>query len=393
MPRGGRPDHLSEHRHRHIFTTMSDPTIKSEGIVLDDKSNKSQSQDESNESGAAPRVEDETSQNSSILVKTPSFAGQLDLSGFAYGSQLLEAVPAETAAARRSPRLSSSAKRATSLRSPRDRDNEDGSADVRSRGATPRSSPLKRSSSSTASLSPSKKSRSRIPPATASAYAHLPFLDDRITSNLLVLFVGLNPGIATAVAGHAYAHPSNLFWKLLHSSGITYRRHPPSDDVHLPRLYGLGNTNIVERPTRNGAELTKAEMDASVAALQEKVRRWKPEVVTIVGKSIWESIWRVTYGRGIKKDEFKYGWQDDHIRMGEDSACDQTWKGAKVFVACSTSGLAATLRPAEKEVIWNQLGEWVQRRRRELGIKEGEDFVKSEDYMKLKTTMKLEPPS
>jgi hypothetical protein len=41
------------------------------------------------------------------------------------------------------------------------------------------------------------------------------------------------------------------------------------------------------------------------------------------------------------------------------------WEGAKVFVACSTSGLAASLLPAEKEKIWRELGVWVEKRREE----------------------------
>ena len=124
----------------------------------------------------------------------------------------------------------------------------------------------------------------------------------------------------------------------------------------------MGNTNIVARPTRNGSELSKAEMDASVHVLENKIRKYKPEVVCIVGKSIWESIWRVRHGKAIKKDEFRYGWQDDKESMGVDNG---DWKGSNVFVATSTSGLAASLLPAEKERIWRELGLWVEQRRTE----------------------------
>jgi len=147
----------------------------------------------------------------------------------------------------------------------------------------------------------------------------------------------------------------------------------------MPRLYNLGLTNIVSRPSRNGAELSKAEMDAGVAALEEKARRWRPEVMCIVGKGIWESIWRVRHGKQIKKDEFKYGWQDDGENMGRIGEAGQrdgereegvvypdgSWGGARVFVATSTSGLAASLRPAEKEAIWREMGSWVETRRKE----------------------------
>jgi len=236
-----------------------------------------------------------------------------------------------------------------------------------------------KSSSSSKPPSPSKSSSGYAPP---SKYAHLPqVLPDALAPNLLILFVGLNPGVETAITGHAYAHPTNLFWKLLHSSGITPDRLCSAfEDREMPRLYGLGLTNIVGRPSRNGSELSKKEMDAGVDVLEKKVRTYRPEVVCIVGKSIWESLWRVRHGRGIKKDEFRYGWQEERENMGvvgaegqpeEEKVVEEVdygagdWKGAKVFVASSTSGLAATLSRQEKQRIWSELGEWAQKRRAE----------------------------
>ncbi|CAH0029448.1 unnamed protein product [Clonostachys rhizophaga] len=210
--------------------------------------------------------------------------------------------------------------------------------------------------------SPKKRKRTASSYAPPSTYAHLPLLPDAITANLIVQFVGLNPGIQTARSGHAYAHPSNLFWKLLFSSGITPRLCSPTEDRQMPELYSLGLTNIVGRPSRNGAELSKAEMDEGVAILEEKARKWRPESMCIVGKSIWESIWRVRHGRAITKSQFKYGWQDASENMG---VIDGEWEGARVFVGTSTSGLAATLSPAEKQRIWSELGSWVKERRAE----------------------------
>ncbi|GAB0137542.1 hypothetical protein EsDP_00005802 [Epichloe bromicola] len=210
-----------------------------------------------------------------------------------------------------------------------------------------------------------KKKKKRARPSTGyappSQYAHLPPLPDAVAPDLLVLFIGLNPGISTALTGHAYAHPSNLFWKLLHSSGVTPRRCRAEEDRQMPGLYSLGLTNIVSRPSRNGSELSRAEMDEGVAALEGKARRWRPESVCVVGKSIWESIWRVRHGQPVGK-QFRYGWQDEREKMG---AVEGEWAGASVFVAPSTSGLAATLLPAEKERIWAELGSWVKMRRAE----------------------------
>ncbi|KAL8738117.1 MAG: hypothetical protein Q9181_001064 [Wetmoreana brouardii] len=207
--------------------------------------------------------------------------------------------------------------------------------------------------------------------AAPSKYAHLVNnLTDSLAPNLICLFVGLNPGIRTATTGHAYNHPSNLFWKLLHKSDCTPRLCRAEEDGDMPKLYNLGLTNIVSRPTKDGGELSKAEMDDGVAVLEAKIASQKPEAVAIVGKSIWESIWRVRHGTNIKKDQFKYGWQDDSERIGVVTRDEEQWPGARVFVATTTSGLAAGMRPHEKEEIWKKLGEWVARRRAERTQKE-----------------------
>lgn len=122
-------------------------------------------------------------------------------------------------------------------------------------------------------------------------------------------------------------------------------------------------------------------MEAGVPVLEDKIARQRPEAVGIVGKSIWETIWKVKNGRKMTKEEFRYGWQDKSENMGRvkssvrgDNNSDlsgeemEAWDGARVFVATTTSGLAATMRPAEKEAIWKELGDWVVAKRNERGI-------------------------
>ncbi|OGE50124.1 hypothetical protein PENARI_c018G06341 [Penicillium arizonense] len=228
-----------------------------------------------------------------------------------------------------------------------------------------------RSSSSTFQIRTStaspKRSLGQIPRRTNhSPSASESLLRDTIPPNLILLLVGVNPGIMTGTTGYAYAHPSNLFWKLLHSSGITNIRHPPSDTYKLPELYSVGNTNLVERPTRDASMLSRAEMDAGVLVLEAKVKAQRPEVVCIVGKSIWEAVWRVRHGRAISKQEFQYGWQDHSENMGRMPGSD--WCGARVFVATTTSGLAAGMTRAQKEAVWAELGAWVVQRRTEKAL-------------------------
>ncbi|TKA78618.1 hypothetical protein B0A49_02104 [Cryomyces minteri] len=288
---------------------------------------------------------------------SPSFKGGLEQFQYAPATSI---DPDATRARKVLSVKNSSANR--QLKRPRGQDTED-NADLDSKG-----SPSPSSSK--------KKKRTPSKYADPSKYAHLPTPRDVLKANLICVFVGTNPGIRTATAGHAYAHPSNLFWKLLHSSGCTDRRCKPEEDVHLPRLYAMGNTNIVERPSKDAAELSKAEMAAGTPILEAKILKYKPEAVCIVGKGIWESVWRYRYGRPPKASEFKYGWQDEKENLGKSEGEEvdgegNLWKGAKVFVATSTSGLSASTRPAEKEAIWKPFGEWVKGRRAERMGKSG----------------------
>ena len=140
---------------------------------------------------------------------------------------------------------------------------------------------------------------------------------------------------------------------------------------------------------------------AGAGVLDEKMRKWKPEIVCLVGKSIWEAVWKLKHGRGIRKEEFRYGFQDAGENMGrkqkkrsggffggekggsktgeDDSDDEERWDGARVFVATSTSGLAASLSLREKQDIWAELGGSVQRRREEREQAKGKgEAVQSE---------------
>lgn len=120
----------------------------------------------------------------------------------------------------------------------------------------------------------------------------------------------------------------------------------------MPRLYSMGLTNIVSRPTKDTAELSQKEQADGTPLLETKIRKFRPEAICIVGKSIWDAIWRYKYGKNPSKAEFHYGWQDEKHNMGVVTTASEedgeVWPGAKVFVATTTSGLAASLKPAEK---------------------------------------------
>ncbi|KAH8770938.1 uracil-DNA glycosylase-like protein [Diaporthe sp. PMI_573] len=331
--------------------------------------------------------------NISVPPPQSSFSGRLNMENFRFKAEpqsppagqtpprrstRLSATPVKTESPRRSISTSTSGTRKRKAAVLSGGDSvvpalPDGSTEVEAEQADSSSPSSTPTPGNTKKPKPKKRNRPKAGYQPPSVYAHLPPLPDALAPNLLALFCGLNPGVRTAQTGHAYNHPSNLFWKLMYSSGVLPVRCAAEEDRTLPARFSLGLTNIVSRPSRNGAELSKAEMDAGVGALEAKVRRWRPEVVVVVGKSIWESVWRVRHGRAIGRGEFRYGWQDEGENMGVGDVPEEEredgveyrdgWTGARVFVSSSTSGLAATLSPAEKERIWRELGQWVEARR------------------------------
>ncbi|HEY8394473.1 MAG TPA: mismatch-specific DNA-glycosylase, partial [Thermaerobacter sp.] len=103
---------------------------------------------------------------------------------------------------------------------------------------------------------------------------------------LAAVFVGLNPGRASAARGHHFAGPNNHFWRLLYEAGLTPRLLRPEEDVLLPR-FGLGVTNVVPRATRGEADLAWEELVAGGEALRAKIARVRPRLVVLLGKLVY----------------------------------------------------------------------------------------------------------
>jgi TDG/mug DNA glycosylase family protein len=119
-------------------------------------------------------------------------------------------------------------------------------------------------------------------------YAHLR-LTDRIRPGVRVLFVGINPGVRSALSGHHFAGPSNTFWKLLYESGLVPEAVSHVDDVRLPE-WGYGVTNMVARPTPGVNDLSLTELRAGRDALERKIKRFKPEIVAVVGITVYRAL-------------------------------------------------------------------------------------------------------
>jgi TDG/mug DNA glycosylase family protein len=134
-----------------------------------------------------------------------------------------------------------------------------------------------------------------------------------------VLFVGINPGVRSALTGHHFAGFSNRFWKLLFESKLVGERLTYLDDDRLPD-YGYGITNIVARPTRSIEDLRPADYVTGRLRLRAKVRRRRPALVALVGVTVYRAMFPARRGA------VTIGLQEEHIG------------GASVFVLPNPSG-------------------------------------------------------
>src|SRR3954447_8948484 len=144
--------------------------------------------------------------------------------------------------------------------------------------------------------------------------------------SMRVLFVGINPSLRSAEAGHHFARPGNRFWPTLHAAGFTPRRLRPDEDAELP-AHGVGVTNIAFRPTRAAAELSADELRAGAAELERVVAEHRPALVAIVGLT--------AYRTAFVRPKATWGLQPERIG------------GRPVWVLPNPSGLNAHYKPAD----------------------------------------------
>jgi TDG/mug DNA glycosylase family protein len=117
----------------------------------------------------------------------------------------------------------------------------------------------------------------------------LPPLRDRIRPGVQVLFVGINPGVRSALTGHHFAGFSNRFWKLLYESKLVPEPISYEDDDRLPE-WGYGITNIVPRPTPGIDTLERHEYVAGRTRLRRKILRYRPAVVALIGVTVYRAM-------------------------------------------------------------------------------------------------------
>jgi TDG/mug DNA glycosylase family protein len=164
-------------------------------------------------------------------------------------------------------------------------------------------------------------------------------VDDVLAPGLRILFCGINPGLYTAWTGNHFARPGNRFWPTLHAAGFTERVYHPSEERRLLPL-GYGITNVVPRTTATAAELAPEEFVAGGAVLADKVRRYRPRVLAVLGVT--------AYRMAFDRPRAAIGLQPDAI--GETA----------VWVLPNPSGLNARYQRGELARLFFELRAWAE---------------------------------
>jgi TDG/mug DNA glycosylase family protein len=174
-------------------------------------------------------------------------------------------------------------------------------------------------------------------------------LKDRIAPGLRVLFVGINPGVRSAITGHHFAGYSNRFWKLLSESRLAPEPITYKDDDRLP-AWRLGITNLIERPSPGIDDLRPVEYVEGWKVLERKIRRYRPKAVAFVGVTIYRAVLPLLDGAR------KPAGRNSVIGL-----LPLTIHGARVFVLPNPSGRNANYTYAEMLKAFVQLRRWTER--------------------------------
>ncbi len=127
----------------------------------------------------------------------------------------------------------------------------------------------------------------------------VPTLPDYLTEGLDIVFVGLNPSEFSVQTGHYFANPRNRFWAALNGSGLVDREVTPEDDAELIH-YGIGFTDVVKRPTRQGSGLKTADFRLWAPVLKEKLLKYRPAIACFHGMMAYGSYLKYAEGNTEK---------------------------------------------------------------------------------------------
>jgi double-stranded uracil-DNA glycosylase len=181
---------------------------------------------------------------------------------------------------------------------------------------------------------------SRVRSGQASEWSSLR-LKDRIGPKLNVLFVGINPGVRSAITGHHFAGYSNRFWKLLYESGLVPEPITYVDDARLLE-FGFGITNLVARPSPGIDDLKPVEYVEGWHVLDKKIQRYRPRIVALVGVTLYRAIQPLIAQDADRRTRTRAGAAPLTTGLRP-----ETIHGARIYVLPNPSGRNANFSYAE----------------------------------------------
>lgn len=129
-------------------------------------------------------------------------------------------------------------------------------------------------------------------------------LPDYLTTDLDIVFIGINPGVLSAFKGHHYAGPGDHFWKCIYLAGLIPEPLAAEDDFKLTN-FKIGFTNVVARTTKSSQDLTRKELKEGGKILLNKLQKFQPKIAVFNGKGIFEIF--------SGKKDFLFGKQPEKI--------------------------------------------------------------------------------
>ena len=165
---------------------------------------------------------------------------------------------------------------------------------------------------------------------------------DLLGPGLVLLFVGINPGLWTAATQTHFNHPGNRFYPALYEAGlidIVFDRGRPMTDGERQHLVdrGIGITNLVARATARASELDDVELRAGGRRLEVLVGESATRVVAVAGIT--------AYRQAFRRPGAALGRQPESL------------SGAELWAVPNPSGLNAHATSATLATAYRAVGE------------------------------------
>lgn len=158
------------------------------------------------------------------------------------------------------------------------------------------------------------------------------------------MFVGINPGEASARSGHYYAHPGNRFWAALSASGLVPRAAGPLDDSWLAEACGIGFTDVVKRVVTDSTKVTEADVRDALPRFIERIAAAQPCAICFTSGRACDEVFP-----GVRRANRTSGW--GRLPVTFPGSTFPGMEACAVWVMPSTSGLAARWRAEGDRVL------------------------------------------